>query len=360
MISIAAAMSKSPQAWLALAIACGLWKGLATLPASAAETRTTGTIERLDPALDALVPPDTKMEGVIDGLNWCEGPLWIPDDGGFVICSDIPKNTIRRWDARSGASVYLTPSGYTGTMPRGGETGSNGLALDRQGRLVLCQHGDRRLARMDAPLGAPEPKFVTIADRYEGKRFNSPNDCAVHSSGAIYFTDPPYGLDGYTDEPGKPIPGKEFDFQGVYRVTPDGQLMLLTKQLERPNGIAFSPDEKTLYVANSHPPRPIWMAYPAKADGTLGEGRLFFDGAELVAKGLKGMPDGMKVDEHGNIFAGGPGGILIFSPDGKHLGTLLTGEPTANCAFGEDGSTLFVASNHNLLRIRLSTKGQGF
>jgi gluconolactonase len=360
MALVAAAMRMCPWSCLALVIACGLWRGVTMMPASAAETRTTGTIERIDPALDALVPPDSRMEIVIDGLKWCEGPLWIPDDGGFVICSDIPANAIRRWDARSGPSAYLTPSGYTGTTPRGGETGCNGLTLDRQGRLILCQHGDRRLARMEAPLSAPAPNFVTVADRYEGKRFNSPNDAAVHSNGAIYFTDPPYGLDGYTDEPGKQIPGKELDFQGVYRVTPDGQLTLLTKELERPNGIDFSPDEKTLYVANSHPPRPIWMAYPVKEDGTLGEGRLFFDAAELVAKGLKGMPDGMKVDEHGNIFAGGPGGILIFSPDGKHLGTLLTGEPTANCAFGEDGSTLFVASNHNLLRIRLATKGRGF
>jgi gluconolactonase len=355
MVSVAAAMRESSRSLFALAIACGFSNGVVTMSASAAETRTTGTIERLDPALDALVPPDAQMEIAIDGIQWCEGPLWIPDDGGFVICSDIPRNTIRRWDARSGASVYLTPSGYTGTTPRGGESGSNGLTLDRQGRLILCQHGDRRIARMDAPLAAPEPKFVTLAERYDGKRLNSPNDAAVHSSGAIYFTDPPYGLEKNMDDP-----VKELDFQGIYRVTPDGQLTLLTKELERPNGIAFSPDEKTLYVANSHPPRPIWMAYPVKDDGTLGEGRVFFDGAALVAKGLKGLPDGMKVDQHGNIFAGGPGGILILSPDGKHLGTLLTGEPTGNCAFGEDGSTLFVASNHNLLRVRLSTKGQGF
>ena len=328
----------------------------ATTPtAFAAEPQTVGSIERLDPALDALVPPDTKMEVVISGLTWCEGPVWIPADGGFVLCSDIPPNTIHRWDARSGASIYLTPSGYTGSTPRGGESGSNALTLDHQGRLLLCQHGDRRVARMDAPLTAPEPKFVTLADRYDGKRLNSPNDLAVHSSGAIYFTDPPYGLEKNMDDP-----AKELAFQGVYRISPDGELTLLTQELERPNGIALSPDEKTLYVANSHPPRPIWMAYPVQDDGTLGEGRVFFDATKLVAAGLKGMPDGMKVDKHGNIFAGGPGGILIFSPDGKHLGTLLTGEPTANCAFGEDGSTLFVASNHNLLRVRLSTKGVGF
>src|SRR5262245_12615276 len=157
-----------------------------------AEGRTTiGEIERLDPAIDALVPQDAKMEVVIDGLDWCEGPLWIPADGGFVICSDIPPNTLHRWDPRNGHSIYLTPSGYTGTKTRGGEQGCNGSALDRQGRLILCQHGDRRVARVDAPLDKPQPNFVTLADRYEGKRFNSPNDVAVHSSGAIYFTDPP-------------------------------------------------------------------------------------------------------------------------------------------------------------------------
>jgi gluconolactonase len=349
-----------PQWRIVLTLAIGLLAGGTAMPLLADEPRTVGAIERLDPALDALVPPDAKMEIIIDGLTWCEGPVWVPQDGGFVLCSDIPPNTIHRWDTRSGAAVYLTPSGYTSSTPRGGESGSNGLALDRQGRLILCQHGDRRLARMDAPLTAPEPKFVTLADKYDGKRFNSPNDCAVHSSGAIYFTDPPYGLDHYTDDPTKQIPGKELDFQGVYRISPDGQVALLTKELERPNGIALSPDEKTLYVANSHPPRPVWMAYLVKDDGSLGEGRVFFDAAKLAAEGRKGMPDGMKIDQRGNLFAAGPGGILIFSPDGKHLGTLMTGEPTANCAFGEDGSTLFVAANHNLLRIRLDTKGVGF
>jgi gluconolactonase len=330
------------------------------LPLRADGLRVIGTVERLDPAVDALVPADAKMEIVIEGLNWCEGPLWIPAGGGFVICSDIPANTIHRWDTRSGPSVYLTPSGYTGDKPRGGESGSNALALDREGRLLLCQHGDRRMARMGAPLTSPAPKFITLADRYDGKRFNSPNDCAVHSTGAIYFTDPPYGLENYTDDPAQQIPGKELDFQGVYRISPDGQLTLLTKGLERPNGIAFSPDEKTLYVSNSHRPRPIWMAFPVKEDGSLGEGRVFFDATDRVAANLPGMPDGMKIDQHGNLFAAGPGGILILSPEGKHLGTLATGDRTANCAFGEDGSTLFIACNHNLLRIRLSTKGQRF
>ena len=322
------------------------------------ETNTIGKIERLDPALDKLVPADAKMEIVVDGLDWSEGPLWIPADGGFVICSDIPPNTIYRWDRNRGKSIYLKPSGYTGTIPRGGEVGTNGSALDRQGRLVLCQHGDRRIARMDAPLEEPKSKFVTVADRYDGKRFNSPNDVAIHSSGSIYFTDPPYGLDGYNDDLTK-IPNKELPYQGVYRVNPDGKVTLLTKELERPNGIAFSPDEKILYVANSHGPRPIWMAFPINEDGTIGAGRVFFDASKL-AKDRKGAPDGLEIDTHGNLWASGPGGLLIISPEGKHLGTLMTGESTSNCAFGEDGSTLFITADMYLLRIRLTTKGVGF
>jgi gluconolactonase len=333
-------------------------------PVAAADRPTIGEIERLDPAFDALVPPDAKLEIIVDGLDWCEGPLWIPRPGepgaggGFLIFSDIPPNKIYRWDAKSGKQEYLYPAGYTGTTPRGGESGTNGSTLDRDGRLILCQHGDRRIARMDAPLDQPEPKYVTVAGEYDGKRFNSPNDAVAHSSGAIYFTDPPYGLDHYQDDVSK-IPGKELPYQGVYRVTPDGTVTLLTKELERPNGIALSPDEKTLYVANSHGPRPIWMAYPVLDDGTIGAGRVFFDAAELT-KTRRGAPDGMEVDAHGNLFATGPGGVLVFSPEGKHLGTLKTGEATSNVAFGEDGKTLFITADMYVLRIPLSTKGKGF
>jgi gluconolactonase len=319
-----------------------------------AERPTIGEIERLDPALDALVPPDAKMEIIVDGLDWCEGPLWIPADGGFLIFSDIPPNKIYRWDAKSGKQEYLYPSGYTGTTPRGGESGTNGSTLDRDGRLVLCQHGDRRVARMDAPLDKPEPKYITVAGEHDGKRFNSPNDAAAHSSGAIYFTDPPYGLEKNMDDPAKELP-----YQGVYRVTPDGTVTLLTKELERPNGITLSPDERTLYVANSHGPRPIWMAYPVLEDGTIGEGKVFFDATEL-SKTRKGAPDGMEVDEHGNLFATGPGGVLVFSPLGKHLGTLKTGQAMSNVAFGEDGKTLFITADMYILRIPLATKGKGF
>jgi len=323
-------------------------------PLAAAERPTIGEIERLDPALDALVPPDAKMEIIVDGLDWCEGPLWVPADAGFLIFSDIPPNKIYRWDAKSGKQDYLYPSGYTGSTPRGGEVGTNGSTLDRDGRLILCQQGNRCVARMDAPLNQPKPNYRTLAAKFDGKRFNSPNDVTVDSHGVTYFTDPAYGLEKNVVDPAKELP-----YQGVYRVTPDGTVTLLTKELERPNGIALSPNDETLYVANSYGPRPIWMAYPVLSDGTLGAGRVFFDGTEL-SKTHQGAPDGMEVDQHGHLFAAGPGGVLIFSPQGKHLGTLATGQTTSNVAFGEDGKTLFITADMYVLRIRLSTKGKGF
>jgi gluconolactonase len=315
--------------------------------------RTVGKIERFDPALDKLVSPDAKMEVIGEGYAWCEGPVWIRD-GGFLLFSDIPNNAIIRWDAKSGSQHYLKPAGYTAKPGRGGESGSNGLTLDRQGRLVLCQHGDRRVARLDSSWDMPKPNYVTLADRYEGKRLNSPNDAVVDSHGATYFTDPPYGL-----EKGMEDPKKELDFQGVYRIAPEGKLTLVTKEMERPNGIALSPDEKTLYVANSHDVRPIIMAFPVNADGTLGKGREFYNAKTHGASG-PGACDGLTSDKAGNVFATVPGGVAIFTPAGKQLGLLNTGDRTANCEFGEDGSTLFITANHNLLRVRTNTKGIGF
>lgn len=321
--------------------------------AEPAAPTTVGSIERLDPALDILVPGDAKMEVIGDGFAWCEGPVWVRD-GGFLLFSDIPNNSIMRWDAKSGCKLFLKPAGYTAKDARGGESGSNGLTLDRQGRLVLCQHGDRRVARLDSSWNDPKPNYVTLADRFEGKRLNSPNDAVVDSHGSIYFTDPPYGLEKGMDDP-----KKELSFQGVYRIAPDGKLTLLTKELERPNGISLSPDEKTLYVANSHDERPIIMAFPIKADGSLGKGREFYNAKTQAASG-PGACDGLTIDKHGNLFATIPGGVAIFTPDGKQLGLLNTGDRTANCEFGEDGSTLFINANHNLLRIRTATKGIGF
>ena len=323
------------------------------LPAFADDKKpmTLGVIERKDPAFDAIIPKDAVIEILAGGFDWSEGPVWVPEkDGGHVLFSDIPKNMIWKWSAKDGLKEFLKPSGYTGKDPfTGKEPGSNGLALDKDGKLILCQHGDRRISRL------VDGKFVTLADKFEGKRLNSPNDLTIKKNGDIYFTDPPYGLpDQMKDK------GKELDFQGVYRLTPKGVLTLLTKEMTRPNGICFSPDEKTLYVANSDPDSAIWKAFPVKDDGTLEAGKVLFDSTQLVKDKKPGLPDGMKVDTAGNIFATGPGGVFVFDKSGKHLGTLATGVPTANCGFGDDGSTLYITADKNLVRVKTKTKGLGF
>lgn len=315
---------------------------------------TAGSIEMLDPALSNLIDPQAKLEVLADGFLWSEGPVWVKQ-GNYLLFSDIPNNRIVRWSEAEGKTTYLTPSGYTGESSRGGETGCNGLALDSQNRLILCQHGDRRVVRMDAPLSSPAPNFSTLADKFEGQRLNSPNDLVFHENGDLYFTDPPYGLEKNMADPAKEIP-----FQGVYRVARDGKITLLTKELERPNGICFSPDYKTLYVANSHGERPVWLSFPVNADGTLGKSRVFFDTRTLPGPARPGGNDGMKVDAHGNLFATGPGGVLIFTPGGKHLGTILTGQRTANCGFGDDGQTLYMTADDYLMRVRLKTTGLHF
>lgn len=317
-------------------------EGITETPAG----KTVGQIERLSPDLDKLLPPDAKIELLAEGFVWSEGPVWV-NDGGYLLFSDVPKNTVYQYKPGKGISVYLKPSGYSGELPRKGEPGSNGLTLDPQGRLILCQHGDRRVARLDN-----DRKFTTLADRYESKRFNSPNDLCFDRKGNLYFTDPPYGLEGNIKDPKKELP-----FQGVYRLAPDGKLTLLTRDLTFPNGIALSPDEKTLYVAVSDKQKPQIWSYDLASDGSLSNGKVFFDAAPLAAKKLKGLPDGLKVDNAGNLWATGPGGVLIIDKTGKHLGTLLTDQPTANCAFAGDGSILYITVNHWLCRIQTSTKG---
>lgn len=323
---------------------------LCVAPASGQEKASgpLGTIERLDPKFDRLVPRSAVVERLAQGFDWAEGPVWFPAKKQLLF-SDIPPNSVFAWKEGSPATLFLKPSGYTGSTPRGGEPGSNALLRDSEGRLVLMQHGDRRVARLK-----DDGTFETLADRYEGKRFNSPNDGTYKSNGDLYFTDPPYGLLKLNDDPAKELP-----FNGVYRLAKDGKLTLLTKEMTFPNGIAFSPDEKTLYVANSDPKKAIWMAFDVREDGTLGEGRVFFDSTKWVGS-KKGLPDGLKVDRDGNLFATGPGGVLVFAPDGTHLGTLNTGEATANCAWGDDGSTLYITADMYLARIKLTTKGAGY
>ncbi len=327
---------------------------LLAVPVAAAEpAKTLGTIERADPAFDKLVPKDAVIEMLEDNkFIWAEGPVWLKKEKALLF-SDIPPNKIWRWKEGEGLTEFLMPSGYTGKAPfTGKEPGSNGLAINKDGLLILCQHGDRRVVSMD--LKKPG-EFKTLADKYMGKRLNSPNDLVYHSNGDLYFTDPPYGLPLNVDDP-----NKELKFQGVYRLKPNGDLTLLTDSMSRPNGIALSPDEKTLYVANSDPDKPIWMQFPVKADGTLGEGQLFFDSTPWFKKKRPGLPDGMKIDKDGNAWATGPGGVYVINKDGKYLGMLATGVPTANCGWGDDGSTLYITADKNLVRVKTLTKGLGW
>lgn len=315
--------------------------------ARSAEMATLGRIERLDRGFDRLVDPDEAIELLAaNRFEWAEGPVWDPA-GKRVLFSDIPRNMIWEWSQTSGLKEFLKPSGYTAEATFvGREPGSNGLAFNKAGELVLCQHGDRRIAKW---VGG---KFVTLADRYAGKRLNSPNDLAIRSNGDVYFTDPPYGLPKHTEDP-----GRELDFQGVYRLSAKGELVLLTKELNRPNGLAFSADEKTLYVANSEPEKAVLMAFPVRPDGSLGNGKVFFDVTATVSKEKPGLPDGLKVSADGTVWATGPGGVLVYSSQGKHLGTLATGVATANLAFGDDGSTLYLTADKNLARVRTKVKG---
>ena len=305
------------------------------------------SIERKSPKLDELLAPDAKVEELAEGFKWSEGPIWIKGEKKLLF-SDIPNNSIFEWTDAGKIKLFLKPAGYTDSADFAGkEPGSNGLALDKDGNLLLCQHGDRCIARL-----TKDKKFEKLADKYQGKRFNSPNDLVVLENGDIVFTDPPYGL-----PKGDKDPARELDFQGVFRLKPSGEVILLTKSMTRPNGLAFSPDRKTLYVANSDPLIANWMSFPVKDGGSLGEGKVFFDVTDLAKKKLPGLPDGMKIDIHGNIWATGPGGLLIFDKDGTHLGTISTNTPTANCAWGDDGSTLYITANDRLIRIKTKTKG---
>ena len=313
------------------------------------------SIERLDPQFDKLIADGAKIEKLVEGFEWAEGPVWNRKEG-YLLFSDIPNNAVNRWQPGKRLSLFLRPSGYTGRTPREGELGSNGLVYDSQGRLVLCQHGDRRIARLEG-----KNKFKTLADKFEGKRFNSPNDGVFKSNGDLYFTDPPYGL--LSDPNDLELRrDQELDFCGVFRVSTKGKVTLLTDQMTRPNGIAFSPDETILYVAQSDRKAPLWMAFNVAENGTIDKGRTFFDASELSKDKERnaGSPDGLKVDRDGNLFATGPGGVLVFSPDGTHLGTLRTGQATANCAWGDDGSTLYITADMYLCRVKTTTRGLGF
>lgn len=312
---------------------------------------TMGKVVYEDPAFEKLIPKSAKIEVLASGFSWSEGPVWVKDDN-YLLFSDVPENKIYKWDEKNGLSVFLNPSGYTGIGTYSGERGSNGLAIDNQGRLITSEHGDRRISAMPFKTGGK----ITLSDNVGGKRFNSPNDVVQHTvNGQFYFTDPPYGLPKKQDDESREV--KEF---GVYSINKSGKTKLEIGDLTRPNGLAFSPDGKTLYVAQSDPERAIWMSYPVATDGSIGEGKLFYDGTPMVKAGLKGLPDGLKVDKNGNIWSSGPGGLLVFSPEGKLLGRIEMGELTSNCAWGDDGSVLYLTVNGYICRIKTNTVGAGW
>lgn len=314
------------------------------LPA-AAPYPTLGSIERLTPAIDAVVAPGAIVEVLAEGFAWSEGPVWAGDQ---LLFSDVPNNRIHAWSEAEGLTTWLEPAGYTGPDSSRSNSGANGLLIDAEGRLVLCQHGDRRMARLSVPVSSPAPTFETIADRFEGRRFNSPNDAAFGPNGSIWFTDPPYGLDGGDEDQAKEMP-----FNGVFAVRPDGTVTVATDTLTRPNGIGFSPDQGTLYVAVSDPQRSWLVAYDIDAVGTASNGRLFFDATPLRADDRPGLPDGLKVTSGGTVFATGPGGVLVLSPAGELLGTIRTQDAAANVALSPDESILYITASSRLLRVRL-------
>jgi gluconolactonase len=310
--------------------------------------RTLGKIEVLDESLKSLVDPNSPMEVLADGFTWTEGPLWVKSEGDeHLLFSDIPRNSIFKWSPKTGITLFMNPSGYTGVTYYGLEPGSNGLTMSAQGELILCEHGDRRVSKLTKGGGK-----ITLADKYQGRRLNSPNDAIVAKNGDVLFTDPPYGLPNRENDPRREL--KHF---GVYRiVAATGEVQLLTTSLQRPNGIVLSPDESKLYIAQSDPKKAIWMQFDVDKNFKVSNEKVFYDATSEVDK-LPGLPDGMTVDSTGNLWATGPGGIYVFNPSGKLLGRLLTGERTSNCTFGEDGSSLFITADTNLLRIRTKTKG---
>ncbi|RYY16946.1 MAG: SMP-30/gluconolactonase/LRE family protein [Chitinophagaceae bacterium] len=303
-----------------------------------------GRIEFIADELSRLINKDAKIETIAEGFQFTEGPLWF-DKEKMLLFSDVPANTIYKWTEAKGKEVYLKPSGYTDSFKRGGFMGSNGLALTNDGQLLICQHGDRRIARMSSPLKSPQPAFVTVAGDYNGKKLNSPNDLFLTKDGDLYFTDPSYGF----EKPGDPR--KEIAYQGVYRLDKAGKVTLLIDSIAQPNGIGIFPDGKTLLVSNSADGNQKWYIYEIAPDGPLRNGRIFYDVS--AEKGMGGC-DGFKIDKSGNVFASGPGGIWIFSHAGKLSGKIkIDGVVSANCALTADGKTLFITASNYVFRLKL-------
>jgi gluconolactonase len=304
---------------------------------------TIGKIISYDAAFSTIVSADAKVEVIASNIKWAEGPVWIKN-GGFLLFSDAPRNTIFKWEEKSGLSEFLKPSGYTGLGQYSDEPGSNGLMVNQAGELVACEHGDRRVTKMNLKTGGK----VALADKWQGKRFNSPNDICQHSNGTYFFTDPPYGL----PDREKDTANREIAENGVYSILPDGTVKQIVTNLKRPNGIALSPDEKLLYVSQSDGSGPYIMAYPVKKDGAVGDGKVFFDFNTVKDKLGGAAADGIKVDVKGNIYAGAANGIVVLSPEGKLLGKIEVGVQTSNCAFGAN-DYLYITAQRYVCRVKL-------
>lgn len=319
---------------------------LAAMPVAAVAARTThiGGVTRLSPALDRIIAPSASIERLADGFQWAEGPVWVPQ-GGYLLFSDPPANIAYRWRAGHGAQPFLSPAGLQSAVPPGvREAGLNGMTLDKAGHLIGADSGTRAIVRIDLR----SKQRTILADRYQGKRFNSPNDLSIAPSGLTYFTDPPYG---FTD--GDTSSLRELEHNGLYMLAPDGEVTLIDGNQHRPNGVAVSPDGKTLYLALSDEKRPEVHAYSLDAKGRPTGRRLFHDMRSQQAQGLPGLPDGIKVAPDGHVFATGPGGVHILTPEGELLGIVGTGKAIANCCFGQGGANLFLTSSDQLAVIPL-------
>src|SRR5580658_670266 len=317
--------------------------------ATAGQDSAIGKVELYDSSAWRIIDSNAVVEVIGRHYKWSEGPVWVPSKK-MLLFSAVRENTIYRWSGADTPVAWLTPSGYTDTAFRDGENGSNGLTLDREGRLLLCQSGNRQVVRLDAPLDSPKPVFTVLAANYQGKKFNSPNDIIADSKDNIYFTDPIYGLPGHEKDP-----TRELNFEGVYKITPDGKLSLLIDSISRPNGIALSLDEKILYVGSSDDQHTHWDAFHLDSSGAIRSGGLLLDGAPLKARAtVKQGADGFKVDRFGNLFAAGPDGINIISPAGKLLGLIrIYNRPASNCAFNEGKDVLYITASDEVIRVRL-------
>lgn len=348
-------LARSLQRWVVALCLAGIGFGCNSKSQGDAEQHGSSPalpyVEIVDSRALTLIDAASPVTVIADGFLWTEGPVWIESEG-VLLFSDIPSNTVFRFDPSSGISKYLEKAGATGLIEGDYDAGPNGLLLDSSDRLVVFQQGDRRVSYMDAPLHNPRGKFEALVSHFEGNRFNSPNDGVFHSNGSLYFTDPPYGLPEKTEDA-----RKELSFQGIYLLGSNGTLSLLDDTVSFPNGIGLSLDEKVLYVAVSDPERPIWLAYDVLPDGTVTNRRVFYDAGNLIgASNELGLPDGMDVHSTDIVFATGPGGVWLFSPDGEVLGKIRTGKRTANCVLSADESVLYITAHDTLMSVALKTQ----